>query len=681
MNNLKLMANERLNTPLGIVLMVAATLALTELGIMLLFATPFVSNRISADILEILDPLMLITIEAPALYFLVFRSLLNQQTDLKQKSVHLGIAATAFEVQEGIIVTDINNRILSVNRSFTRFTGYAADEVVGRTPSILQSGRQSKDFYLMMWDTLAREKYWEGEIWNRRKNGEVYPEWLTITAVVGHDGNVTNYVGAFSDISAQKKAEAEVYKLAFHDFLTGLPNRRLLTDRMQQVFAINERYDNHGAVLFLDLDNFKVLNDTRGHGIGDLMLVEVARRLQSCVRADDTVARMGGDEFVVMLANLDEDVERAGGQAKVVAQKILALFNRDFTLNGYECACSTSIGISLFCNHDATVDLVLKRADSAMYQAKAAGRNVMRFFDPVMQAMLEERAFIEAELSKALLHQQFRLYYQAQVDSSGRIWGAEALLRWLHPERGLVSPAEFIPLIEESGLILPVGNWVLETACAQLRKWGDGDHTRNLKLSINVSALQFHQHDFVAQVRNVLASSGIDPGKLKLELTESMTIDDVDSTVQKMLALKETGVCFSMDDFGTGQSSLTYLKRLPLDQIKIDQHFVRNVVGDQVDAIMVGTIICMANNLGLEVIAEGVETEEQMAFLVEHGCNAFQGYLFSKPVPLEEFEQLIPRRLTLGRIGPVHYGRKKVVSACTRCNNVSQRTMETALAS
>lgn len=681
MNKLKRMANEQLNTPLGIVLMVVATLLITELGIMVLFATPFVSSRISADMLEILDPLLLITIEAPTLYFLVFRSLLNQQADLKQQSVHLSIAATAFEVQEGIIVTDTNNRILSVNRSFTRFTGYAADEVVGLTPSILQSGRQSKDFYRHMWDTLTREKYWEGEIWNRRKNGEVYPEWLTITAVVGHDGNVTNYVGAFSDISAQKKAEAEVHKLAFHDFLTGLPNRRLLADRMQQLFATNERHDNHGAVLFLDLDNFKMLNDTRGHAIGDFMLIEVARRLQSCVRADDTVARMGGDEFVVMLANLDEDAERASGQAKVVAQKILESFNQHFILNGYECACSASIGISLFRNHEATVDLVLKRADSAMYQAKTAGRNLMSFFDPVMQVMLEERAFIEAALSKALLHQQFSLYYQAQVDSSGRILGAEALLRWLHPERGLVSPAEFIPLIEESGLIVPVGNWVLNTACAQLSEWRDRDSTRNLKLSINVSALQFHQSDFVAQVRNAIKSSGIDPGKLKLELTESMAIDDVNKTVEKMLTLKKIGVCFSMDDFGTGQSSLTYLKRLPLDQIKIDQHFVRNVVTDPVDAIMVGTIICMANNLGLEVVSEGVETEEQMALLMEHGCTTFQGYLFSKPVPLDEFEQLLLSGLMLGKIRQVHSSRKKVVSACTRCNNINQSTIETASAS
>ena len=645
MNSLLLLKNMR-NTPVGVVSMVAATVLLAELAIMLFFATPFVISMVPQDILAVLDPLMLVVIIAPVLHFFVFRPMLQSQADLRQKSEDLAIAAIAFEVQEGIIVTDEKSIILRVNHSFVQITGYSADEAVGRKPSLVSSGRQSKDFYRVMWDTLKSKQYWEGEIWNKRKNGEEYPQWLTITAVVGQDGTVTHYVGVFSDISIQKKNEAEIRQLAFYDFLTELPNRHLLADRMQQVFAISERYRNHNAVLFLDLDHFKTLNDVHGHDIGDLMLIEVSLRLQSCVRANDTVARLGGDEFVVMLVNLDKDTDRAAAHAKQAAEKILHMLSLPIILNGQEFACSTSIGISLF-NHEATVNAVLKRADSAMYQAKAAGRNMMCFFDPAMQTLLEEQAFVGAELKKALVRQQFQLYYQAQVDSSLRILGAEVLLRWLHPERGMIPPDQFIPLAEESRLILTIGNWVLETACTQLKKWESEASTCDLRLSINVSACQFYQPDFVAQVRKVLDRNCIDPKKLTLELTESIAIDNIESAASKIRELKKIGVGFSMDDFGTGHSSLAYLKHLPIDELKIDQRFVQNAITDNVDAALVRMIIAIAHCMKLNVVSEGVETEEQMAFLKASGCNAYQGYLFSKPVQLEEFEQLFTSRLVV----------------------------------
>ena len=559
-------------------------------------------------------------------------------TERKQTEKEMLIAATAFESQEGIIVTDAHNVILRVNRSFTRLTGYSAEEVIGRTPALLQSGKQDAEFYQRMWQALTRDHYWHGEIWNRRKNGEVYPEWLNITAVINAEGQVTNYIGSFSDITQHKAAESEIEHLAFYDPLTGLPNRRLLHDRLQHALAAGARQVTHGAILFIDLDNFKNLNDTKGHNIGDLLLIEVAGRLRACVREGDTVARLGGDEFIILLGNLSEDLELAAAQTESVGEKILATINQPYTLQGHQHHGSTSIGICLFNNKEITADELLKRADTAMYEAKGAGRNTLRFYDPAMQAALEVRAAMEGDLHRALSESQFRLYFQMQVTHDKRIVGAEVLLRWHHPQHGLVSPLKFIPLAEETGLILPIGQWVLEAACAQLKAWEGNALTRPLQLAVNVSARQFHQADFVDQVCAALAKFAIDPGHLKLELTESLVLDDIDDTIAKMHALKQVGVRFSMDDFGTGYSSLAYLTQLPLNQLKIDQSFVRNIGMKSTDAVIVQTIIGMANNLGMEVIAEGVETEEQRAFLELHDCPLCQGYLFGKPMPVEEFE-------------------------------------------
>ena len=443
------------------------------------------------------------------------------------------------------------------------------------------------------------------------------------------------------DISGRKAAEEEARYLAFYDALTRLPNRRLLVDRLQQVMASNARTGRNAAVLFIDLDNFKTLNDSRGHEMGDLLLVEVAGRLRKAVREQDTVARLGGDEFVLVLQNLAAEATDAAAQVRTVCEQVLTQLRQPYLLDGHEHHVTASIGATLLCQPDATVDEVLKQADLAMYRAKDAGRNTLRFFDPDMQAAVNQRALLEAEMHTGLRLAQFLLLYQPQVDRDGRVTGAEVLLRWQHPDQGLVSPGLFIPLAEETGLILPLGHWVLETALRQQARWRNDARLRHLNLAINVSARQFRQDDFVPQMLQLLAQTGANPERIKLELTESLLLQDVDSVIATMHALKQHGLGFSLDDFGTGYSSLSYLKRLPLDQIKIDQGFVRDVLHDPKDAAIAHTIIVLADLLGLAVIAEGVETAEHHRFLQEHGCHAFQGYLFGRPEPLETFEQRV----------------------------------------
>ena len=494
-----------------------------------------------------------------------------------------------------------------------------------------------------MWTQLLNNGSWTGEIWDRRKSGEIYPQWMTITAVKNDLDETTEYVAIFSDITTRKQAEDEIRGLAFYDSLTGLPNRRLMMDRLRSALLVSARSQRYGAVLFLDMDRFKTLNDTLGHDVGDLLLIEVAKRIQTCVREVDSVARFGGDEFVILLEEVDAHSEEASRKVALISEKIRAALALPYLLNGEEQHSSPSIGVCLYQGSQTSVDTLLKQADMAMYQAKDSGRNAVRFFDPAMQQAVESRAALEADLRHAVPDEQLHLYYQIQVDSDQLPIGAEALVRWIHPVRGMVSPAQFIPLAEESSLILNVGGWVLETACQQLNDWAGNELTRNLTLAVNVSAKQFKLHDFVEQVAAVLRKCDADPSRLKLELTESVVLNDVTDVVAKMHALKALGVRLSLDYFGTGYSSLSYLKLLPLDQIKIDQSFVRDIAVDPNDAVMVQTIIDMAQNFRLNVIAEGVETQAQLEFLKRNGCMAYQGYLFSKPVPLADFEKLLAK--------------------------------------
>lgn len=562
-------------------------------------------------------------------------------TEQKLAKEELRVAAATFETHEAILITDANANIIRVNQAFTNITGYQPEEVLGKNPRILSSGRQDKAFYAEMWRQLLESGAWSGEMWDRRKNGQVYPKWLTITAIKNEQGQTTELVGIFSDITARKQAEAEIHNLAFYDVLTNLPNRRLLLDRFHFALSVSVRSHHYGAALFLDMDNFKTLNDTLGHAYGDMMLIEVAMRIQYCVREVDTVARFGGDEFVVLIEEISTDAQDASQRVALIAEKIRAALAAPYLVKGHEYHSSPSIGVCLYRGTEETVDTLLKHADLAMYQAKDAGRNTVRFFDTAMQQVVEVHAALEADLRRAMPNLELRLYYQVQVDSEHRPLGAEALLRWVHPQRGMVSPAQFIPIAEESALILDIGHWVLQTACRQLAVWGGNERTRNLTLAVNVSAQQFSLQDFVDRVEAVLRESRAEPSRLKLELTEGVVLKDIADVVVKMRALKALGVRLSMDDFGTGYSSLSYLKQLPLDQIKIDQSFVRDIVTDSNDAVMVKTIIDMARNFNLNVIAEGVETGEQLSFLKKNGCMAYQGYLFSKPVPLDEFEALL----------------------------------------
>ena len=468
-------------------------------------------------------------------------------------------------------------------------------------------------------------------------------KWISMTCAPFFDskGEIIGGTAIVQDVTERKEAEERIKSLAFYDPLTNLPNRRLLVDRLQHAMASSARSGKKGALLFIDLDNFKSLNDTLGHDMGDLLLQQVSQRLLACVREGDSVARLGGDEFVVMLEDLNEHAIDAAEQTEAIGEKLITFLARPYQLAAHEYRTTSSIGATLINGHWQTRDELLKQADIAMYQAKRAGRNMLRFFDQEMQDAVNARALLERELRTAIEKEQFQLYYQVQVDGSGTPVGAEALIRWTHPERGLVSPDHFIRVAEETELILPIGRWVLETACAQLKTWQQNESTRHLVLAVNVSASQFRDDNFVSEVQAIIKRHGIDPMLLNLELTESALLENIEETIDTMNSLRKIGVRFALDDFGTGYSSLQYLKRLPLDQLKIDRSFVHEVATNDSDREIVRTIIAMAGSMNLGTMAEGVETEEQHQFLSDNGCNHCQGYLFGKPVPIDQFEAML----------------------------------------
>ena len=536
---------------------------------------------------------------------------------------------------EGVMVTDAESRIVSVNPAFCRLTGYSAEEVVGKRPSMLSSGRHDGAFYARMWERLRAEGQWESEIWNRRKSGEIYPALLHIAAITDNDGTLTHYAALFTDISPLKETEARIRDLAYYDPLTGLPNRRLLEDRLAVELAHASRSGKRLAVMFVDLDRFKRINDSLGHEIGDHLLIEVSKRLRACLREDDTVARMGGDEFLIVLCNLDGPED-----AVVTARRIVEALRRPVVIDGRELVVTTSIGISICPDDSKNATTLIKNADVAMYRAKEDGRNSYQLYQPAMNARSLEHLALETALHGALKRDELLLHFQPLIDlETGTVVAAEALLRWCHPELDLVSPADFIPLAEETGLIVPIGEWVLRNACEHHRAWREAGRGE-LRMMVNISARQFRDDAFVDVVDRVLQETGMPPALLTLEVTETMLMDDVDSSIVRMHRLRALGVNLALDDFGTGYSSLAYLKRFPIEELKIDRLFVRGIDRNTRDAALVAAIISLGHSLGLRVVAEGVESEDHLKVLREQGCDVAQGFHFSVPLAWPAFMAL-----------------------------------------
>ena len=553
----------------------------------------------------------------------------------KRTEQSLLLADNVFEhITEGVLVTNADGEILRVNRAMCDMVGYAADEIVGADRPPYRSGEHPPVFYQQMWHTLARDGYWEGEIWNKRKDGEIFPTWQTIVAVSGADGQADRYVSVTRDITDQRRNEHRIHRLAYFDNLTGLPNRELFYDRFDHAIERAQRHDAKLALLFLDLDRFKNVNDSLGHPVGDQLLKAVSERLQHLVRSEDTIARLGGDEFTILLESADSDQAIAS-----VAEKVVESLSKPFAISEHMLHIGTSVGISRFPDDGIDVTTLIKHADTAMYQAKSAGRSNYQFYAHKLSERTSDQVMMEANLHRAVSEGEFELHYQPQMAADGRVVGVEALLRWQDPVQGMVPPNEFIPLAEETGLIIVIGEWVLRTACRQMRSWLDGG-APDMRVSVNLAGPQIVRGDIARTVADVLAETGLPPNRLELEVTETFVMDNVDQAVDALARLRALGVRIAIDDFGTGHSSLANLKRLPVDTLKIDRAFVHDVPHDPDDVAIARAIIALSHQLQLSTVAEGVETVAQKNFLSDEGCDVFQGFLFARPMPAADVEQL-----------------------------------------
>lgn len=563
------------------------------------------------------------------------QDLLQREKDAQSQTAEQLRLATRFcqNSNEAMVITDRQGTILDVNNAFCRITGYSREEVLGKTNRILKSGRHDETFYQEMWRAVTEAGQWQGEIWDRHKDGNIYLKWITISGILDEEGQTTHYMGISTDLTGIKQTEERLQQIVHHDALTGLANRVLLRDRLKQAIHFAHRYRQCVGVLIMDLDGFKTVNDTLGHSLGDMLLMEAARRISSCVRSSDTVARLGGDEFTVVLPEVG-----AAENVAVVAQKIITAIAEPFFLEGHEIYLTTSVGISTYPQEGDTCESLMKHADSAMYYAKERGKNNYQFFRKDMSGNISEKLEIGTKLRRSIVNNELFLHYQPRVDlRSGRIVGLEALIRWKHTKDGLIMPARFIPVAEETGMIVPIGEWVLREVCRQNIQW-ERSEMGPLRISVNLSARQFHHHDIQGTVEGVLQETGMSPKLLELEITESILMYNVDEAIQTMRRLKQMGISLSIDDFGIGYSSLNYLKRFPIDVLKIDRSFIIDLTRNSEDEAVVNTIIALAKNLKLKVVAEGVETESQIDFLLRTSCDEIQGFFFSKPLSPDELE-------------------------------------------
>ena len=560
-------------------------------------------------------------------------------TDRKNAEEKLRQAAVVVDnTAEAIMVTDKEANIISVNKAFSEITGYTEQEVIGKNPRILQSQKHDREFYVDMWNTLLKKGLWQGEIWDRGKNGEIYPAWTTISAVYSDNGDLTNYVSVFTDITSIKQSQEKMDFLAYHDPLTHLPNRLLLSDRLEHSLQRAEREGTQVAVLFIDLDNFKNINDSLGHPTGDFLLQEVAKRIKSLVRVDDTVARLGGDEFIIVMEEIGDAQD-----STLLAKKLVSAFNQPFTAKNRELYLTLSIGISIYPGDGTDSETLIRNADSAMYRAKAEGRNDYQFYTSALTTAAFERLTLENALRRALENEEFILHYQPQYSlDTGKLTGLEALIRWQHPDMGMIAPDKFIPLAEESGIIVAIGEWVLRTACSQMKNFLDSGYSIQ-RMSINISGVQFQRGSIVDMIMRVLEETNLDPKSLELEITESIIMQETGKTVKILNEIRQRGITIAIDDFGTGYSSLSYLKRLPVNKLKVDRSFVRDIPQDSNDQAITRAVIALGQALNLEVTAEGVETEEQQIFLKSLGCNEAQGNLYSRPLPVEELVEILKK--------------------------------------